>query len=146
MTQTADRQLTVLLIDDDESTRFFVRTAFESFGFRLVEADCGERGLQLLREAAPDLVLVDYKMLGMDGIECCRLIRQCWSGPVFMLSGREDPLLPQQALQAGADKFFRKPTYWCALASAAADWLKRNRAAAAFRPVSPGAPPAPSAP
>jgi DNA-binding response OmpR family regulator len=126
MSPAARRTWRVLLIDDDASTRFFVRTAFEAAGFEFAEADRGERALGMLAQCAPDLVLLDYKLLGMDGIACCRLIRGCWRGPLFMLSGREDPLLPAQALAAGADRFVRKPTNWLLLARTARDWLVRQ--------------------
>lgn len=108
-----------LVIDDDESTRFFIRAALESYGFAVTEADRAERGLEVFERTQPDVVLVDYKMPGMDGLECCRRLRARWPGPILMLSGREDPQLPVLAGLAGADRFFVKPTNWCYLAEAA---------------------------
>lgn len=112
-----------LLIEDDASTRFFVRTALESYGFTVVEVDRGERGLEIFEKVNPDVVLVDYTMPGMDGLECCRRLRARWAGPILMLSGRGDPLLPALALEAGANRFFLKPTNWCYLADAASKML-----------------------
>jgi DNA-binding response OmpR family regulator len=112
-----------LVIDDDENTRYFIRTALESFGFRVTDADCGERGLEVFDEVMPDVVLLDYKMPGMDGLECCRRLRARWTGPILMLSGHEDPSLPSLAVQAGASRFLVKPTNWCYLAGAAAKML-----------------------
>jgi DNA-binding response OmpR family regulator len=112
-----------LLIDDDENTRCFVRAAFEYHGFIVTEADRGERGLQIFGQANFDVVVVDYQMPGMDGLECCRRMRALWPGPILMLSGREDPQLPAQAIAAGADRFFLKPADWCLLAHAASQML-----------------------
>jgi DNA-binding response OmpR family regulator len=122
----AQSERRALVIDDDESTRYFIRAAFESFGFKVTEVDRAERGLEVFDQAQPDVVLVDYKMPGMDGLECCRRIRARWPGPILMLSGREDPLLPSLAVQAGADQFFVKPTNWCYLADVASKMLSRR--------------------
>lgn len=108
-----------LVIDDDEGTRFFIRAALESYGFAVTEADRAERGLEVFERTQPHVVLIDYRMPGMDGLECCRRLRASWPGPILMLSGREDPQLPQLAGLAGADRFFVKPTNWCYLAEAA---------------------------
>ena len=108
----------VLVIDDDQDVRSLARAAFEQHGFTVLEAERGESGLQLLEHARPDAVLVDYTMPGMDGLECSRRIRASWRGPLFMLSGRDDEQLPSLAVQAGADRFFRKPPRWAEIADA----------------------------
>jgi DNA-binding response OmpR family regulator len=123
MIQVHANERRALLIDDDENTRFFVRTAFECCGFTVLEADRGESGLEIFETSKPDVVVVDYQMPGMDGLECCRRMRALWPGPILMLSGREDPRLPTQAADAGADQFFLKPADWCQLAYAATRML-----------------------
>jgi len=119
----------VLIVDDDRSTRFFLRTALESHGLRVVEAEHGERGVALYAQHRPGAAIVDYRMAGMDGVECCRRLRQA-AGPddlaIVMLTGREDPSLPAQATAAGADRFFNKPVHWFGLASTVRDLLTKG--------------------
>jgi DNA-binding response OmpR family regulator len=125
MIQSHVSERRALLIDDDENTRLFVRTAFECCGFKVLEADRGETGLEIFDRMNPDVVVVDYQMPGMDGLECCRRLRALWPGPILMLSGRDDPQLPARAVEAGADEFFHKPAEWCHLAYAASRMLNR---------------------
>lgn len=123
MIQVQATERRALLIDDDENIRGFVRAAFEDQGFVVTEADRGEHGLEILARGSFDVVVVDYQMPGMDGLECCRRMRASWRGPILMLSGREDPQLPAQSIEAGADRFFLKPVDWHVLASAASQML-----------------------
>jgi len=117
----------VLLVDDDPTTRFFLRNALDSVGLRILEADRGDRGVALFNEHRPRLAIVDYRMAGMDGIECCRRLREnAEGGPltIFMLTGRDDADLPDRARAAGADRFFHKPIHWLGLACTARDALR----------------------
>jgi DNA-binding response OmpR family regulator len=123
--QASERR--ALLIDDDEDTRFFARAALEDRGFIVSEADGAERGLEIFGEMNPHVVVVDYQMPGMDGLECCRRLRARWPGPILMLSGREDPRLPALAMEAGADRFFRKPANWRCLAEVASNFADFSR-------------------
>lgn len=136
MSLQTNRALRAVVIDDDESTRFFVRTALETGGFEVFDADRGERGIEVCSRVRPQVVLVDYRMPGMDGLECCgRLVSMLGSGvPIILLSGREDPSLPEMARQAGASKFVQKPTNWLFLARIARDLTGRAPAPDATSP------------
>jgi DNA-binding response OmpR family regulator len=123
MIQVQATERRALLIDDDENTRYFVRAAFECRGFIVTEAEGGERGLEIFARTNFDVVVVDFQMPGMDGLECCRRLRASWPGPILMLSGREDPQLPALAIKAGANRFFLKPADWCRLAYSASRML-----------------------
>jgi PAS domain S-box-containing protein len=65
----------ILVIDDDRDVRDFLCGSLGSLGYEVEEADCGEAGLDRLRESRPDLVLLDYAMPGMNGADVAREAR-----------------------------------------------------------------------
>jgi DNA-binding response OmpR family regulator len=122
----------VLVIDDDESTRFFLKMALESTDFQVFEAASGEEGIVQFEQVQPALVFVDYKMPGMDGVMCCRKLRALSAQVVLiMLSGREDPHMSALAVDAGADRFLNKPTNWVFMARTAREMLSQAQLRAA---------------
>ena len=101
---------TILIVDDDSSTRRALRMTLSGMGFTIVEAARGEEALSLVRVTRFDAVLLDVDMPGMGGSEACRNIRRTVSRlPVLMLTvldGEDDKVL---ALDAGADDYITKP-------------------------------------
>ena len=81
----------ILLVDDDDEVRAFVAATLEALGYRVRAASDGESGLELLDARAPDLLLVDYAMGGMNGAEMARLARERRPGlPIIVVSGYAD--------------------------------------------------------
>jgi two-component system KDP operon response regulator KdpE len=103
-------QGTILVVDDDTSTRRALRATLAGMGFTVVEAARGEEALSLVRVSWFDAVLLDVDMPGMGGVETCRSIRRAIARlPVLMLtvmSSEDDKVL---ALDAGADDYITKP-------------------------------------
>lgn len=103
-------QGTILVVDDDSSTRRALRAALTGMGFTIVEAARGEEALSLVRVSWFDAVLLDVDMPGMGGMETCRCIRRAVARlPILMLtvmSSEDDKVL---ALDAGADDYITKP-------------------------------------
>ena len=103
----------VLIVDDDPSIRKLVATTLEDVaGFELVEAADGDEALQLAREEAPAIVLLDIDMPGIDGFEACRRLRaqpQTADTTVVMLTAAADEEAERAAEEAGADLFITKP-------------------------------------
>ena len=101
---------TILVVDDDSSTRRALRVTLSGMGFSIVEAARGEEALSLCRVTWFDAVLLDVDMPGMGGVEACRCIRQAVPRlPILMLSvmdSEDDKVL---ALDAGADDYITKP-------------------------------------
>lgn len=67
---------TILVVDDEESIRFLYREELEDEGYRVITASDGEEALRTLKKESPDLVTLDIRMPGMDGIEVLHLIRE----------------------------------------------------------------------
>jgi two-component system KDP operon response regulator KdpE len=103
-------QGTILVVDDDSSTRLALRVTLSGMGFTVVEAARGEEALTLVRVSWFDAVLLDVDMPGMGGIETCRSIRRAIARlPILMLTvmdSEDDKVL---ALDAGADDYITKP-------------------------------------
>ncbi len=100
----------LLLVDDEEEFRDAASTALGRQGLLVTEADSGERALEILRVSKPDIVVLDLKMGGMDGIATLREIRQTDQDlPVIILTGHgryEDALA---GIQLGVVDFVQKP-------------------------------------
>jgi two-component system chemotaxis response regulator CheY len=103
----------VLIVDDDPSIRKLVATTLEDVaGFELVEAADGDEALELAREDAPAIVLLDIDMPGIDGFEACRRLRaqpETADATVVMLTAAADQEAERAAEEAGADLFITKP-------------------------------------
>ena len=109
-TATAERPL-VLIVDDDEQLREFVRVNLEMDGYVVREAGSAEEGLAALDAEPPDLVLLDVMMPVLGGHEACRRLRER-SGPsvkIVMLSARGGKPEVEKGLGAGADLYVVKP-------------------------------------
>ncbi|MGC9505132.1 CHASE2 domain-containing protein [Baaleninema sp.] len=103
---------TILLVDDRPDNRAVVVAMLAPLGFKLLEADNGEDGFELVKTAGPDLILTDLIMSGTDGLELTRRIRQCpelKEIPVLVTSARVFEADRQRSLEAGANAFVPKP-------------------------------------
>lgn len=86
-----------------------LQLALGRHGHDVRAAGSGEDGLRELRDAAPDLVVLDLMLPGLDGIEVCRRIRSGGAVPVIILTARGDDLDVVAGLEAGADDYVVKP-------------------------------------
>ncbi len=106
---------TVLVIDDDRSTRGLLNLAMSAEGYRVVEAKDGEQGLIEYKISQPNLVLMDAVMPGMDGFTCCQRLRQLPGGdriPLLILTVLDDQASVDQAFSVGATDYITKPIHW----------------------------------
>jgi len=102
----------VLIVDDDERMREYVRVNLEMEGYTVREAGDGEEGLQVLEESTPDLVLLDVMMPGVDGWEMLRRVQErhgVGTIPVIMFSGKIEEPAAAEAAKRGAQGFIGKP-------------------------------------
>jgi DNA-binding response OmpR family regulator len=99
----------ILLVEDDERIRASTRLALEDEGYEVEEAGSGEVALNRFSEQAADVVLLDLMLPGIDGFECCRLLRRTSAVPVIMVTARTDTHDVIAGLEAGADDYVTKP-------------------------------------
>jgi two-component system, OmpR family, KDP operon response regulator KdpE len=98
-----------LVIDDDPQIRRALRAGLERNGYTVALAASGEEGLDAAAEGAPDVVILDLAMPGLDGLEVCRQLREWSSIPIIVLSVREGEKDKIAALDLGADDYLTKP-------------------------------------
>ncbi|SFM96476.1 two-component system, OmpR family, KDP operon response regulator KdpE [Formivibrio citricus] len=106
MTETS---VNILLIEDEPQIRRFVRSALEEQGWKVLEAESGQRGLIDAGTRRPDLLILDLGLPDMDGVELIRDFRAWSNAPVLILSARTDETDKIEALDAGADDYLAKP-------------------------------------
>jgi len=99
----------VLIIEDDEAILTFLRRSLAYEGYEVDTATDGKSGLALARDHLPDLVVLDWMLPGMDGLEVCRRLRAGGPLPILMLTARETVGDRVQGLDAGADDYLVKP-------------------------------------
>jgi excisionase family DNA binding protein len=102
----------VLIVDDDERLREYVRVNLEMEGYTVHEAGSAEEGMKVLDELRPDLVLLDVMMPKVDGWEMLQLMHErhgVGSIPVVMFSGKVDEAAADEAAERGAQGFIGKP-------------------------------------
>ncbi|MBA3050990.1 MAG: response regulator [Alphaproteobacteria bacterium] len=107
--------LQVLLVDDNQHMRAITSAVLQSAGVRKVrEAADGAAGLEILREQAIDLAIVDFNMFPLDGVEFTRLVRNSPDTanpylPIIMMTGHSEKSRVYEARDAGVTEFVVKP-------------------------------------
>ncbi len=103
---------TLLVIDDDRETAALLRSWFAGQPYEILEATDAEQGLRAAETRAPDLILLDVRMPGMDGLAAARVLKQRETTrtiPVILLTACRDVQAKVEAFDAGADDYVTKP-------------------------------------
>lgn len=100
---------TVLFVEDALDLAEAVRRELEADGYRVRYAADGRRALELFEQEPPDLVILDWLLPGLDGLEVLRRIRSQSPVPVLMLTARTDEIDRVLGLEVGADDYLTKP-------------------------------------
>ncbi|HEX4171945.1 MAG TPA: phosphate regulon transcriptional regulator PhoB [Acetobacteraceae bacterium] len=121
----------VLVVEDEAALATMLRYNLEKQGFRVEEAGDGQEALTRIAEAPPDLVLLDWMLPVMSGIEVCRQIRRKASTrdlPVIMVTARTEDQDAVRGLNTGADDYITKPFNIEALLARMRALLRRSNA------------------
>jgi len=99
----------ILVIEDDEAILRFLRRGLAYEGYVVDTAPDGQSGLIMARDHPPDLVVLDWMLPGLDGLEVCRRLRGGGPVPILMLTAKDSIHDRVQGLDAGADDYMVKP-------------------------------------
>ena len=103
---------TIMLADDELDIRTILRILLETSDTQILEASNGTDALELARQSSPDLILLDWMMPGLDGLEVIRALRrdpETAAIPIIMLSSQDQPHEIQQVLELDVTAFLSKP-------------------------------------
>ena len=99
----------VLLIEDDDDIVDVLRRTLRAEGYEVRASGDGPEGLEVMKEFAPDLLVLDLGLPGMDGMEVCDRVRETSDIPILMLTARADAEDRVSGLDSGADDYLTKP-------------------------------------
>ena len=105
-------QPVVLVVEDEAAQREVLSYNLEAEGFRVARAENGEEALMMVDEEAPDIIVLDWMLPNVSGIEVCRQLKTkvgTRNTPVIMLSARSEEVDKVRGLETGADDYVTKP-------------------------------------
>jgi two-component system response regulator MprA len=117
----------ILIIEDEERILQFLHRGLTYEGYRVDVAPDGTAGLALARESPPDLVILDWMLPGLDGLEVCRRLRAAGNLPILMLTAKDAVADRVEGLDAGADDYLVKPFEFDELLARIRALLRRTR-------------------
>ena len=123
----------VLVVEDEIAQRAVLAYNLESEGFRVTQAGNGEEALMLATEDPPDLIVLDWMLPNVSGIEVCRQLKSAAETraiPVIMLSARSEEIDRVRGLEIGADDYVVKPYSVAELMARIRTQLRRTRPSA----------------
>ncbi|NIM92915.1 MAG: response regulator [Anaerolineales bacterium] len=99
----------ILIVEDDERILHMLFRGLTFEGYTVDTAEDGQGALAIARENPPDLVILDWMLPGMDGLEVCRRLRMASNVPILMLTAKDAVPDRVEGLDAGADDYLVKP-------------------------------------
>jgi two-component system response regulator MprA len=126
---------TILVIEDEERIADFLRRGLTFEGYKTLVAGDGLGGLSIARDQPPDLVILDWMLPGLDGLEVCRRLRAAGSTPILMLTAKDSVPNRVAGLDAGADDYLVKPFSFDELLARIRALLRRTKPADATEVV-----------
>ena len=109
MATTGSMTRSVMVVEDDEAIRLVLRTNLEDEGYRVVESVTAEQALVLMFDEPVDVVLVDLRLPGIQGLDLIRSLRGTSQVPIIIVTAQTDSHDVVAGLEAGADDYVTKP-------------------------------------
>ncbi|MDJ1008088.1 MAG: phosphate regulon transcriptional regulator PhoB [Paracoccaceae bacterium] len=122
----------VLLVEDEPAQREILAYNLEAEGFDVTRAATGDEALMMVDEVGPDLILLDWMLPGVSGIEICRRLKSrnaMREVPIIMISARTEEVDRVRGLETGADDYVVKPYSVVELMARVRSQLRRTRPA-----------------
>ena len=116
----------VLIVEDDADIREGIRILLESENYKVIEAENGRKGLELLDENI-DLVILDIMMPGIDGYEVCKQLRLKTKKPIIFISALSEEENQLMVFELGADDYVMKPFQPSILYAKVVAMIKRDQ-------------------
>jgi two-component system phosphate regulon response regulator PhoB len=120
----------VLVVEDEPAQREVLAYNLEAEGFKVAKAETGDEALLLVEEETPDLIVLDWMLPGVSGIEVCRRVKsksETRAIPIIMLSARSEEVDRVRGLETGADDYVIKPYSVVELMARVRSQLRRTR-------------------
>ncbi|MEM9318827.1 MAG: phosphate regulon transcriptional regulator PhoB [Pseudomonadota bacterium] len=124
---------TVLVVEDEPAQREVLAYNIRAEGFQVVTAEAGDEALIVVRETPPDVIILDWMLPHVSGIEVCRQLKSVGATariPIIMLSARSQEIDKVRGLETGADDYVTKPYSVAELLARLRTQLRRTRPAA----------------
>lgn len=99
----------ILLIEDEVGIADFLKRGLIYEGYRVDVAYDGQQGLDMARDTPPDMVILDWMLPGLDGLEVCKRLRAASDVPILMLTAKSEEIDRVVGLEMGADDYLVKP-------------------------------------
>ncbi len=99
----------ILIIEDDREIARLTALYLQSDGYKTTIVADGSQAISTIKSLSPDLVMLDLMLPGLDGFEICKQARKFYTGPILVLTAKEDEFSEVSLLKLGADDYLRKP-------------------------------------
>ena len=110
MNEGEDMKYKVLIVEDEENIRAFIKINLIKNNYIVLEADCGEKAIDIVNLEKPDIIILDIMLPGINGFETCEKIRKTFNNiGIIMLTAKGEDLDKITGLQYGADDYMIKP-------------------------------------
>ena len=107
--KTVEAKKTILIVDDEKPIVDILLYNLEKEGYNIIEANDGEKAIEMAFNEKPNLILLDIMLPKVDGLTVCKRIRNSLNIPIIMISARDEEIDKILGLELGADDYITKP-------------------------------------